>query len=236
MSGSIITIKVLLFGPARSAMGVESLVLELPAGATVDAVKSRLCDESSALAALLDSCRLAVNQQFAEDDTTVCDGDDIAVIPPVSGGCGTDRIELVDSPIDAESLRRFVMSRGDEPFGGVCIFEGCTRAETDPQRGRLLRLEYEAYDTMAIGQMRSLADQAHRRWPIVALAMVHRTGAVEIGQPSVVIAVSCAHRVEAFESCRWLIDALKRDVPIWKREVWESGESSWVDPTQEQSS
>ena len=96
-----------------------------------------------------------------------------------------------------------------------------------------MRLEYEAYGEMAVEQMRSIARGARDRWSIVRLAIVHRIGAVAVGEPSVVIAVTCPHRSDAFESCRWLIDALKRDVPIWKREVWSSGALSWVDPTRE---
>lgn len=224
-------INVLLLGPARLDSGADRVALEMSSPATVGDVRRKLATMEPRLGMLLAKCRLAVNRQFAADDQSVADGDEIAVIPPVSGGAGDDWIGLVEQPIDVSAIRAFVMSVDGEPFGGVCMFEGCTRAETHAEHGRLRRLEYESYDQMAVSQMQSIADSARKRWPIVRLALVHRVGAVPIGEPSVVIAVTCAHRAEAFEACRWLIDTLKHDVPIWKREIWESGESTWVDPT-----
>lgn len=231
MTQTKLQFNVLLLGPARVNHGAEQIALKLTSPATVGDVRHELAKLESQLGELLPRCRIAVNRRFVDDDHAVADGDEIAVIPPVSGGANDDWIRLVEQPIDVGEIRRFVMSTGGDPFGGVCVFEGCTRAETHAERGRLLRLEYESYDQMAASQMQTIADTARQRWPIVRLGMVHRVGAVPIGEPSVVIAVTCAHRAEAFEACRWLIDTLKHDVPIWKREIWESGESTWVDPT-----
>lgn len=180
-----------------------------------------------------DSLRMAVNEEFVGADAELCDGDEVAVIPPVSGGADDDLVAIVSGPIDAGEVREHVC--GDPAFGGVATFEGVTRLERDAEHGDLVRLEYEAYRGMAVKQMRKLAAEARSRWPVGRLAVVHRVGEVPCGEASVVIAVACGHRDEAFEACRWLIDTLKTEVPIWKREVWRDGASSWVDPTNEKS-
>jgi len=114
--------------------------------------------------------------------------------------------------------------------GGVAVFLGCTRSENAPDGRELVALDYEAYEDMALKQMRQLAAAAREKWPIVRLMMHHRVGRVALGEPSVLIAVSTPHRGEAFEACRWLIDSLKRDVAIWKKEIWNDGGGSWVHP------
>ena len=116
----------------------------------------------------------------------------------------------------------------DPNAGGVCIFSGNTRAEMSADGRELMALEYEAYVDMATRQLQELAARARQRWPILKLAILHRTGRVAVGEPSVVIAVSTGHRAEAFEACRFLIDELKRDVAIWKKEVWATGDATWV--------
>lgn len=136
-----------------------------------------------------------------------------------------DLIQIVPHPIgsEADAVR-------DGRAGGVGVFLGCTRAETHADGRRLLALDYEAYHDMALKQLHDLAAEARRRWPIVKLAILHRVGRVGLGEPSVVIAVSTPHRGDAFDACRWLIDTLKRDVAIWKKEVWEDGGATWVHP------
>jgi molybdopterin synthase catalytic subunit/GNAT superfamily N-acetyltransferase len=120
----------------------------------------------------------------------------------------------------------------DPRAGGIDIFLGTTRAETSESTAReLLALDYEAYEQMALQQMRQLAQQARQRWPIVKLAMLHRVGRVALGEPSVIIAVASPHRAESFEACQFLIDALKKDVAIWKKEVWADGSQTWVHPS-----
>ena len=142
----------------------------------------------------------------------------------------SDLIELIDHPLDLTRVRAHLAGADAAHSGGVCIFEGCTRSAQHAEHGALLRLEYQAYADMAIEKMHALATEARGRWPIGALALVHRTGAVPLGKPSVIMGVACSHRTEAFDACRWLIDALKRDVPIWKKEVWTSGAETWSDP------
>ncbi len=137
-------------------------------------------------------------------------------------------IELVRGPIDAARVRGFVV--GDPVLGGLAFFEGATRAESDPAHGVLLYLDYEAYDAMAVRQMHVLADEVGRRWYAGRVAILHRLGRVRPGEASVMIAVACAHRGEAFDACRWIIDTLKQDVPIWKKDVFEDGFERWVEP------
>jgi molybdopterin synthase catalytic subunit len=118
----------------------------------------------------------------------------------------------------------------DDEAGGVDLFLGTTRAETHPDGRTLVALDYEAYVEMAIKQMHDLAARARQRWPIRRLVLLHRVGRVDVGEASVLIAVSCPHRAEAFESCRFLIDTLKAEVAIWKKEVWADGSGTWVHP------
>jgi molybdopterin synthase catalytic subunit len=139
----------------------------------------------------------------------------------------SDWIQLHEEPIDLGPVVEFVSAGA---AGGVGVFLGTTRDETDANGRRLVALDYEAYAPMALKQMKDLAAKARERWPIVRLAILHRTGRVELARPSVIIAVSTPHRGEAFEACRWLIDTLKAEVPIWKREVWEDGSGTWVVP------
>ena len=137
-----------------------------------------------------------------------------------------DLIDLTPEPLRAERAIAFV-SHADA--GGIATFVGTTRAETSPAGMPLLALDYEAYAEMALAAMRSLAARARERWPVRRLALLHRVGRVAVGEPSVIVAVSCGHRAEAFEACRWLIDSLKAEVPVWKKEVWADGSATWVE-------
>ena len=136
-----------------------------------------------------------------------------------------DWIEFMADPLDAAAATAFVM---DDQAGGIAIFLGTTRAEASPQGRVLVALDYEAYSEMAGPQLVDLSRRARARWPILKLALLHRTGRVALGEASVVIAVSTAHRAEAFDACRWLIDTLKAEAAIWKREVWDDGSGTWV--------
>ncbi len=136
-----------------------------------------------------------------------------------------DVIDIIPDPIDVGGL---IAAVADPRAGGIDVFLGTTRAETD-SRGRVLAaLDYEAYVEMALSQMRDLAARARAQWPIIRLVIVHRTGRVELARPSVLIAVSTPHRAASFEACRWIIDTLKREVAIWKKEIWSDGVESWV--------
>src|SRR3954451_6793830 len=136
-----------------------------------------------------------------------------------------DLIQIQPDPIDAAKVTAFV---ADARAGGIATFLGTTRAERNPDGRELIALDYEAYTDMASKQLRDLAAAARQRWPIVRLAIVHRTGRVALAEPSVVIAVATPHRADAFDACRWIIDTLKKDVAIWKKEVWSDGSGTWV--------
>jgi molybdopterin synthase catalytic subunit len=138
-----------------------------------------------------------------------------------------DWIEILAMPLDAARAIAFVTA---SEAGGIDVFLGTTRAERSPSGQQLIALDYEAYEQMALEQMHELARRAREQHPIVKLALLHRVGRVELAQPSVVIAVSCPHRGQAFDACRFLIDELKKQVTIWKKEVWADGSTSWVDP------
>jgi molybdopterin synthase catalytic subunit len=149
-------------------------------------------------------------------------------IAPDKAPRGADWIELTSSPLSASAAVDFVT---DERAGGIDVFLGTTRQESADDGRTLIALDYEAYTDMALKQLHDLARFAREKFPVIKLALLHRTGRVALGDPSVVIAVSCPHRGQAFDACRFLIDALKADVAIWKKEVWDDGSSTWVHPT-----
>ena len=158
---------------------------------------------------------------------------EVAVFRPDSGKPGNQHasaIGLLPFRLNSGVAVRFVT---DEAAGGIALFAGTTRAEQGPDGRRLLALDYEAYPEMAQRQLQDLAAGARRRWPILRLVLLHRTGRVALGEASVLIAVSTPHRGEAFEACRWLIDTLKADLAVWKKEIWEEGEETWAPPNKE---
>jgi molybdopterin synthase catalytic subunit len=134
-------------------------------------------------------------------------------------------IEITESPIDHAALTDRVRSN---QAGAVCTFLGTVREMTGDRR--TASLDYEAYPEMALKKMAELEAEARTRWPVIESAIVHRVGHLELGEISVVVAVSCPHRDQAFDACKWLIDTLKEVVPIWKKEVWVDGTEEWVHP------
>lgn len=227
----MITIKLLFLGPARDLAHADESLIELMDGSTVADLRRELAKRHADLARALPTCRFAVNEEFAQDDRALSSGDEVALIPPVSGGTeGADVwTDLVSGPIPVDRVRRFIT--GDAMLGGIVTFEGVTRADVDADHGCVQRLEYEAYEPMASKRLEFLARQARTRWSLGRVAVVHRIGAVPPAEASVMIAVAGSHRAEAFEACRWLIDTLKEEVPIWKKDVFEDGSTRWVDPT-----
>jgi len=138
-----------------------------------------------------------------------------------------DWVALTAAALSAADVVAFVT---DPAAGGIDVFLGTTRSETSTAGQALLALDYEAYGEMATKQLHDLARRAREQWPVARLALLHRTGRVLVGAPSVIIAVATPHRADAFAACRWLIDTLKADVVIWKREVWADGIGTWVHP------
>lgn len=219
------------FGPSRDWAGVDSDTLPLHDGARLADARRAIVARRPGMAARIDRVRLAVNEEFVPGDPPLHDGDRLAVIPPVTGGSdAAPLIELISAPIDVARLRRYM--EGDASCGAVNTFDGIVRAHRDDRHGDLVRLDYEAYPEMALRQMHRIAAEAMSRWPIGRLAMAHRLGPIPLGEVSVALAVACPHRRESFEACRFLIDVLKRDVPIWKRDVYEDGFVEWVEPPQ----
>jgi molybdopterin synthase catalytic subunit len=220
-----VKVRVVLFAKPRELVGQPQVELALPAGATPADAWSQLSN-SYDLGPLPRSFRCAVNSEYAGWDAPLKEGDELAVIPPVSGGAVGERRGLIairEDSLDASAISERI--RGDAD-GALVVFEGIVREQS---RGKQVRsLVYEAYGSMAQRQMELLADQARESWPISDLAIVHRVGTLRVGEVSVVIAVSAAHRDEAFAACKWLIDQLKHSVPIWKKEIYTEGEA-WID-------
>jgi MoaE-MoaD fusion protein len=220
-------VTVLFFGVLKEMLSSVSQTLELPAGSTVDAVLEHYRELFPQQPKLWSTLAIAVNQSYAVKGCLLRDGDEVALLPPVSGGCGSggcnSLIALIHERIDSVSLAAQVKQGED---GAVVVFDGIVRNNT---RGRrTLFLVYEAYQEMALRQMRALAEEAVAVHGVRQVAMVHRLGRLEVGETSVLIAVSSAHRAQAFEACRWLIDTLKKTVPIWKKEHFEDG-AVWAD-------
>jgi MoaE-MoaD fusion protein len=214
-----------LFATLRERAHASELVRDFPEGTTVEEIWKHLVAEFPALGGHHDSVGFAVNQEYVEGDFKPHAGDEIAFIPPVSGGSARSpigRITIGREPIDITALEREV---ADPAAGAIVSFTGTTRRDNAGRK--VLRLEYEAYEPMALSEMRKLAVEAAERLKIVRIAIAHRVGVVEIGETSVGIAVSAAHRGEAFEACRFAIDRLKEVVPIWKKEHFEGGEI-WI--------
>jgi molybdopterin synthase catalytic subunit len=179
-----------------------------------------------------ESIVLARNRELAQTSAALEHGDEVAFLPPVSGGAPEDNreagdiAEITDAPIDARELVARLL-RGED--GAVVTFEGVTRNNS---KGRAtLYLEYEAYRPMALEQIRGILTEVRNRWTIDRVGVIHRLGRLEIGEASVVIVVTSAHRAAAFEACRFVIDRLKKTVPIWKKEYFEDGEA-WVEGEQ----
>jgi MoaE-MoaD fusion protein len=236
-------IGVLFFGVLKDLVGRSGECIDLPEGARVGELLSYYARRAPPLEAMLPSLAISVNREYAEVDRALREGDEVALLPPVSGGApGADRIQeealdkgrnrrdearsevrLVREAIDTEAVVRRLQQPSD---GGVVIFKGVVRDNT---RGRrTLYLDYEAYEAMALQKMETLALEARTRFAVRAASIVHRLGRLEIGETSVLIVVAAAHRGAAFDACRWMIDTLKKTVPIWKKEYFEDG-AVWAD-------
>jgi len=221
-------IRVLLFGVLKELVGRSTDILELPEGARVSDVFSHYVHRAPPIAALSSSLAFSVNQEYAGADQKLTSGDEVGLLPPVSGGTTADKSNAGEVRIIREPIATHViLSALKRPEDGAAIvFEGIVRNNT---RGRrTLYLDYEAYESMALKQMEALSAQARERFAIRAVSIVHRLGRLEIGEASVLIVVASAHRGPAFEACHWIIDTLKKIVPIWKKEYFEDG-AVWAD-------
>jgi len=224
-------VSILSFGRLRDLLSAESS-MELPGNATVGELWQRLKTTHTELARYEGSLAIAVNQQFATLATPLQEGDEVALLPPVSGGSSAVGAELPllsthavlqRHPLDAAAVATACRAGED---GAVVVFDGLVRNNT---RGRrTLYLEYDSYPAMALAEMERLAVEALGKFAIRDVRLAHRVGRVEIGESSVIIVVASAHRAAAFEASRWLIDSLKKTVPVWKREFFADG-AEWAD-------
>jgi molybdopterin synthase catalytic subunit len=226
---SAVNIRVLFFGAARDAVEANQLELAVEAPATVQSAFQSLKTRFSALERFGRSLLFAVNQEYATPDTQLKENDELAVFPPVSGGscdyrCPLDFFELTTEPIDVGAVARRVVL---PECGATVTLDGYAREWTNGKRTQYL--VYEAYDAMALTEMQRLGAEAHKQFEIAHIGIVHRTGRIDIGETSVVIAASAPHRKAAFQACEWAIKELKRTVPIWKKEIFEGGEE-WITP------
>ncbi len=230
-------VRVLLFGMLKDLTGKSEDCVDLREGASVQDLLAHY-GSVPRFHGILNSIAVAVNQQYAAADTVLKPSDEVALLPPVSGGLpdsstapdrdmalgnGQRCATIVRCPIDTQkTLSR--LKQGED--GAVVVFEGIVRNQT---RGRrTLYLDYEAYEGMALQELEGLASQAVQKFRIRDVAITHRLGKLEIGETSVLIVVVSPHRGPAFDACRWIIDTLKRTVPIWKKEYFEDG-AVWAD-------
>jgi MoaE-MoaD fusion protein len=218
-------IRVLYFAVFREKLGRDDDVVALADGATVRDAITALAARHAAVEKLRGKFRVAVNQDFADDERELADGDELALIPPVAGGSDAPTRRhalLLATPL---SLDRCIAAVAGPGMGGITTFTGIVRRDS---RGTSVdHLEYEAYGTMAIREMERLCDEIEAEIAGVKLAVEHRTGRLEVGDIAVVIAAAAPHRAEAFAACRAMIDRLKERVPIWKKEVGDDG-AEWV--------
>jgi molybdopterin synthase catalytic subunit len=223
-------VRILPFGILKESLGSDPFGLELPRGATVADLVARLGVQAPAVETL--GIAVSVNAEYAERKQVLRENDEVGLLPPVSGGApSSDSLATADSvfirltrdPIQAEALIA-AAKHGED--GAVIVFDGIVRNNS---RGRqTLYLDYEAYEEMATKQMKELAREAITRLEVRNVAIVHRLGRLQVGETSVLIIVSSAHRRQAYEASRWLIDTLKKTVPIWKKETFADG-AVWAD-------
>ncbi|MCU0313729.1 MAG: molybdenum cofactor biosynthesis protein MoaE [Solirubrobacteraceae bacterium] len=204
-------VRVRLFAMLRERAGRDELELDLPDGARVSDALAELGDLTEGF-----SCVLAVNRVYAPDDQVLHEGDEVALIPPVSGGAAAVHVALRAEPLSLDALAERVR---DPRAGAVVTFSGVTR--------EVESLDYEAYAEMAEPALREIVEAAVARHGLCAAAAEHRVGSVPLSEPSVLVAASAPHRGEAFAGAREIIDAIKANAPIWKVEI-DGGERRWV--------
>jgi molybdopterin synthase catalytic subunit len=216
-------VDVRLFARYREAAGRDRIEIELPEGGTVEAAWGAVVTRLPELSRYRPFTLFAVGRDYVAPDHPLAPGDELCLFPPVSGGGGGDTYRVVAEPLTPDAAAAAVDHPG---AGGIAIFSGVVRDETE---GRAVKfLEYEGHAPMAETKMREIGEAIHGRWPgVKRVAMLHRVGRLDIGEASVLIAVSAAHRGEAFAACQYAIDTLKRTVPVWKKEHFGDGEV-WV--------
>lgn len=216
-------VRVLFFGVLKDVIGRAEENVELAEGAGLRELFARYAERFPRLKELEDVVAIAVNQEYVDVSRPLRHGDEVAFLPPVSGGEEEDVIQLVRVPIPTNQIVARLKAPAD---GAVVVFDGIVRNNSRGQS--TLYLDYEAYEPMALRKMREIAEELRHGFPIHRIAFVHRLGRLEIGETSVLIAVSSPHRQAAFDACRLAIERLKHTVPIWKKEYFADG-AVWVE-------
>lgn len=216
-------VSLLMFAGLRDLVGARNLCLDIEDGARVSDLKERLARDYPRVRPLLKTLVFAIDDEYVAFDERLHEGAEVALIPPVSGGAA-ELFRLTTQPIDGQALATLVRRDDD---GAIALFYGVVRNHSE---GRdVERLEYEAHESMALRKMREVAEETKRRFPAVTeVGVWHRIGMLEIGETSLLVAVSSAHRQEAFEACHWAVDRVKEVVPVWKKEHWRGG-AAWVE-------
>jgi molybdopterin converting factor subunit 1 len=224
-------VTVLLFATLKDRAGTNRVSLMLPGEqAALKDIRLALVEQQPALTESLPTAVAAINQEFAFDTDLLRDGDEVAFFPPVSGGQEWPEVfQIAHEQIDLNTLTAAITTPAT---GAVCLFSGAVRGETNA-RGETIhtaKLEYEAYEPMALAKMKQVAAEIRERWPLVqGIAIVQRVGELQVGEPTVLIACAAAHRDQGcFEAARYGIDRLKEIVPVWKKEISQDG-SRWVE-------
>jgi molybdopterin synthase catalytic subunit len=218
-------ITVRLFALHRDIVGASELRLDIAPEMTAGGLWEQLITTYPRLAGSTRSLMYAVNQDYADPGTELHGGDEVAFIPPVSGGSDGPfkPFVITDQPIHSEPLTTWVWTSAD---GAVVLFAGIARDNSEGKPTE--HLHYDAYATMAEPVLAQIADEAAERWPIGRVAVHHRIGHLEIGETAVLVAVAAPHRHAAFEAAEYIMDRIKQIAPIWKRESWKDGSTAWI--------
>jgi MoaE-MoaD fusion protein len=226
-------VKCLFFATLKDIVGSRQLSLDLPAGATVAELLSQLEASYPRIKDYRSVVLTAINEEYVDLRAAIADGDEVALFPPVSGGSVQADSLVISRPqeiyritrdeIDAQRVGRDLQRDED---GAICVFEGVVRNNSKGKKTRYL--EYEGYEPMALKKMEEIGIFIRQGWEIDGVGIIHRLGRMEIGETSVAIVVTSAHRKAAFEACQYAIDRLKKIVPIWKKEFFEDGEV-WIE-------
>lgn len=226
-------VKLLFFATLKDIVGAKQLQVDVPAGTTVGELLTHLETRYPRMKDYRRVVLTAVNEEYTDHEAPIAEGDEVAIFPPVSGGevqsdplnirRARELYQITREPIDAQKVAR-EMQWGED--GAVCVFEGIVRNNSKGKR--TLHLVYEAYESMALKNMEEIGVFVRQGWDIDGIAIIHRLGHLDIGETSVAVIVTSAHRRPAFDACHYAIDKLKKIVPIWKKEFFEDGEV-WIE-------
>ena len=218
------TVSLRFFASLREAVGQKEMRFEVDDGATVEDLKARLSSSYPNLGPIMPRVVCAIDDEYVSPDERLRDGANVALIPPVSGGAHPSLYRVTYEPLDAQELAGLVRTDAD---GAVTLFYGVVRNNSEGRE--VERLEYEAHESMAARQLQEVGEETKRRFPqVTQVGAWHRIGTLELGEASLLVAVSSPHRAESFEACHWCVDRIKEVVPVWKKEHWAGG-SAWVE-------